>query len=336
MIFNSNDHDTKSLQDSYEVFFNAFILDNPRKYISFRDFAYKHFGTEERPKHQVFVAYRDEKPVATQWYMAVDVLLNGITYPCAQAADTASTPEGRGATFLQMFIKAEKQQRKDGMAFRYGTPNHNSMKFTEKLGSVILGNLTSASLTRKQITQTTAPLQYLTVESFNSNPFTAQDLEVINEAVPYIKVKRSETLFAHRVDNLPHGSFTYYVLRDEDESLLGYFIVKASGAQCALLCDWFCTQSADDPSQVFASLTQGVLERFQSIVIGSLNPASSDKELFESLGFIVKGSETGQYTGSNFAYTPYQSDLSEEFLNPHLWQIKPIDLDWFLNCYQAL
>lgn len=338
----TSDEDIQNALDGYDLFFDVFIRENPAKYISFTSFVYKQFCAEERLKTPVVFARKDGRPVAMQWYMPVTVRYRGAAYPAAHAADTCALPEGRGLTFLKMFGTAERAQKYDGVALRFGTPNENSMKFVKKFGAEVLGVVQNmvweshnrAALSRLNENAAASELG-LSISMHDRCPFDEADLTAINDAnYDYAWPERTRALFTQRLDDYPWGHPCYVTARSVDGSLRGYLAANQTSQGRASIYDWDLLGAKDEVA-VLAQMLQALTARFNHLSVEMVNAALGDAALLEACGFRTLVDADGTVSGSNFAWVPYQEGLPAAFSDLATWKTRSITEDWILNAYQA-
>lgn len=340
-----SDDDVRNALDGYDLFFDVFIRSNPAKYISFPNFVYKHFADAERLKTQVVFARKDGRPVAMQWYLPMTVCYQGKEYRAAHSADTCALPEGRGITFLKMFGDAERAQKNDGVALRFGSPNENSMKFIRKFGAEVLGGTQSMYLGKRNA-ESMALLKSraegvpaeVCVALHERQPFDGADYDAINAAnSAVIWAKRTPALFAKMLDGFPFGQALYVTARDQKGRLLGYVAARQASAIRAIVYDWDVLDPAGSEREALLSrLFLPLAERFDRLSVGMVNPTTPDAALLASCGFNVVTDGEGNPSLSNFSWTPYQDGLPAEFSDYTLWKTRNITEDWVLNAYQPL
>lgn len=340
-----SDEDVRNALDGYDLFFDVFIRSNPAKHISFPNFVYKHFADAERLKTQVVFARKEGHPVAMQWYLPMTVLYQGKEYQAAHSADTCALPEGRGITFLKMFGDAERAQKADGVAFRFGSPNENSMKFIRKFGAEVLGGTQSMYLSKRSAesmallkSQAEGMPAEVCVALHDRRPFDAADYDAINASnSAVIWPKRTPELFRKMLDDFPFGQALYVTARDQKGTLLGYVAARQASAVRAIIYDWDVLELAgDEKAALLAGLYLPLAERFDRLSVGMVNSTTSDADLLASCGFKVVTDGEGNPSLGNFSWTPYQDGLPAEFSDFTLWKTRNITEDWVLNAYQAL
>lgn len=338
----TSDEDIQNALDGYDLFFDVFIRENPAKYISFTSFVYKQFCAEERLNTPVVFARKDGRPVAMQWYHPMSVLFQGTEYHATHAADTCALPEGRGLTFLKMFGQGERAQKEDGVAFRFGTPNENSMKFIRKFGAEVLGEVHNMlllakdqqALDRLEASRASAAVDVV-ISTHDHCPFDEADIKAINDAnYAYVWPTRTLTLYRQRLDDFPSGKACYVCARTNEGTLLGYLALRQMDASRAIICDWDVLASEGERA-VLARMLLALTPRLERLSVEMVNTSLGDGTRLEACGFkpVVDGS--GKVSGSNFAWVPYQPDLPAALSDLAVWKTRSITEDWILNAYQA-
>ena len=329
------EEDWRNARDGYRLFFEAFTDPDPANYLSFDAFAYKHYAAPTRPSTNQVFAYKDGRPVATEWYLDLPTIHDGRTYACVHGGDVCATEEGRGLPFLKMHAAGERLLKSLSYELRVSAPNANSMKFIERFGGQVLGDHRIATAGAERMRTRCAELAASGVASqisfHDACPFVEDDYQRMNAAALPIRSLRNAAYFAYRVDGLVERRFTYVLARRESVPV-GYLILRWDARGRATLFDWdLLTDDVADRQAVLADMLLGASPLMESLDVPQLCEESGEVALFERCGFELLRDHEGSPLGDKFVVTAYDSDLDPAFFEIGSWRQRLIDKDYGLN-----
>ncbi len=340
----------KLADDGYKVFTEAFIDPDPSAFISYDNFASKHFGNPWLLDDPCVIEHADDgTPISMIWFMRMPLIVGDGEIYAAHGADYGSTQEGRGLPAIKTLIDGRTTLGKQGVPFRFGAPADHAAKVASKIGYERVGEFHEYALSFSGSSSainelhkhaldalSQAPDNHaLSIEAYENIPFTENDYELMNASDGSIKVKRSSDYYNWRIGLLENRDIAY-VKATRDEKFAGYIVAEFTPSAIRIV-DWDVFGSNSQKTESLAEMISACISLCSNdaslVFITHINNMQNEGELFKNLGFEQLYRDDGTPNINKLFIMPSaETTLDKELFDFSKWKLREIDRDYFMNC----
>lgn len=341
----------KAAVDGYAVFFDAFIRNDPQRFIDFSNFTSKHYENPWLLEDPAVIEYVGDAPAAMVWFMGMPLLHQGKEFLCAHGADYGSTAKGHGLPALRALVRGRECLAKQGIPFRFGAPSDHAFSVASKLGYELVGEFHEYGLTFPQESKSDNSPDHrerqlreraglsgegagqVTVTTSLTCPFTEDDYTRMNASDKLVKVLRSSRYYSWRIGTL-HGRTFAYCRADKNGDLAGYLLLEVRDGHARIV-DWDVLGKPGQQADALAALLAAASQYAPSLIVTHINTVRGEEKLFERFSFRRMGDVSGKPYVNRLCIMPSSGDINTvdaTFCDFSRWKLREIDRDYFMNC----